>query len=206
MTESIHPGVPQHPNRKLLFVVLALFAAPLLLAFAVYYGSNWRPTGTTNKGELITPAIPLPAVTLKQLNGATTDDTFLRKTWTLVYLTKDHCDVACRSVLTDLGSIRLMLGKDATRLSRVFMYTGNCCDADKFFNEQPGLMSVTLGGAEGQALLARFPARQGMQALAARRIYIVDPLGNLMMSYPPGVNPRFIYQDLKKLLDLSHIG
>ena len=32
------------------------------------------------------------------------------------------------------------------------------------------------------------------------RIYIVDPLGNLMMSYEPNVNPRDIYTDLKEII------
>jgi hypothetical protein len=58
----------------------------------------------------------------------------------------------------------------------------------------------------GKSLLALFPSIEGGQPLDARRIYMVDPLGNLMMSYAPGTDPRSIYQDIKKLLKLSHIG
>jgi hypothetical protein len=35
---------------------------------------------------------------------------------------------------------------------------------------------------------------------------VVDPLGNLMMSYDAAKNPRGLLEDLKKLLRLSQIG
>jgi hypothetical protein len=38
------------------------------------------------------------------------------------------------------------------------------------------------------------------------RIYIVDPLGNLMMSYAPGADAKGMLEDLKRLLKLSHVG
>ncbi len=208
MSNSTSPNRPNHSgqtNRKLFFVVLALFVAPLLLAFVVYYGSNWRPSGTTNKGDLITPAIPLPATTLTKDDGTPTDAGFLRNTWTLVYIGAGECDEVCRSALINTRDARLLLGKDTTRVSRVFLYAGACCAAF-FANEQQGLMSHNIDSQAGQALLKLFPTYNGVGPMQSKRIYIVDPLGNLMMSYAPGSDPRFIYQDIKKLLKLSHIG
>ncbi len=194
------------PNRRPFFIVLALFFAPLLIAFAVYYGSSWRPTGTTNKGDLISPAIPLPAVTLTTADGKQTDASFLRDTWTLVYVDKGECAAVCRKALNDIRDARLLLGKDITRVSRAFLYTGGCCDPAYFQAEQVDLLSASLDSDDGQKLLNLLPATEGVAALDGQRIYIVDPLGNLMMSYAPGVNPRDVYQDIKKLLGLSHIG
>ena len=37
-------------------------------------------------------------------------------------------------------------------------------------------------------------------------LYIVDPLGNLMMRFDARQNPKGLLSDLKKLLKLSHIG
>ena len=193
-------------NRKPFFVVLCLFVAPLLLAFALYYGSHWRPTGTTNKGDLITPAIPLPEVTLNKADGAPTDATFLRKTWTLIYVGAGECDAVCRTALINTRNARLLLGKDITRIDRAFLYTGACCDTAYFTAEQQGLIIASLDSDAGQSLLKLFPVRNGVKSLDSKRTYIVDPLGNLMMSYAPGTDARDIYQDLKKLLNLSHIG
>ncbi len=46
-----------------------------------------------------------------------------------------------------------------------------------------------------------WPCLQG-----AGRIYIIDPLGNLMMSYAPEAASRALLEDMKRLLRLSHIG
>ncbi|MGC3981196.1 MAG: hypothetical protein QM808_08060 [Steroidobacteraceae bacterium] len=203
MTDS---NTPEHvPNRKPFFMVLGLFFAPLLLAFAVYYGSSWRPTGTTNKGELITPAIPLPEVALTKADGSATDATFLRGNWTLVYVDAGDCTQDCRTALATAQNAHQLLGKDATRVARVFLYTGACCDA-ALSTEQPDLLSASVDSANGKAILDLFPLFNGLKVTDSKHVYIVDPLGNLMMSYAPGSNPRSIYQDLKKLLDLSHIG
>jgi cytochrome oxidase Cu insertion factor (SCO1/SenC/PrrC family) len=206
MNDSSHITQQPVPNRKPFFVVLGLFAAPLLLAFAVYYGTGWRPTGTTNKGDLITPAVPLPAVTLTTAQGAATDASFLRDTWTLVYVGPGACDEGCRTALASMRDARLLLGKEINRVSRVFLYSGSCCDAAYFDTQQQGLISTSVDSDAGKSLLALFPSIEGGQPLDARRIYMVDPLGNLMMSYAPGTDPRSIYQDIKKLLKLSHIG
>jgi hypothetical protein len=200
-------STPQRPaNRKPFFVVLGLFAAPLLLAFAIYYGTGWRPTGTTNKGDLINPPVPLPTVTLSTADGTPTNAGFLRNTWTLVYLSNGACVESCRKALAAMRDARLLLGKDTTRVSRVFLYSGNCCDVAFFATEQQGIISANIDSDTGKSLLAVFPKRNSTQPIDAHRTYIVDPLGNLMMSYEPGADPRWIYQDLKKLLNLSHIG
>jgi hypothetical protein len=60
-------------------------------------------------------------------------------------------------------------------------------------------------GENGRRLLQALP-RYASDPVNAGRSYIVDPLGNLMMSYPPDADPRGILKDLKRLLRLSHIG
>jgi len=55
-------------------------------------------------------------------------------------------------------------------------------------------------------LLAVFPTYDGAAPDAAGRSYLVDPLGNLMMSYPADAAPKGMLKDLKRLLRLSHIG
>jgi hypothetical protein len=39
-----------------------------------------------------------------------------------------------------------------------------------------------------------------------RHIYVVDPLGNLMMRYPEDPDPGRVIKDLERLLKLSRIG
>jgi hypothetical protein len=37
-------------------------------------------------------------------------------------------------------------------------------------------------------------------------VYLIDPLGNLLMSYAPTARPKGMLEDLKRLLGLSHVG
>jgi hypothetical protein len=88
-----------------------------------------------------------------------------------------------------------------TRVQRVFLSTANCCDRAYFASEHPGLRVFDASQAGAQPLLAQFPLTG-----AAQTLYIVDPLGNLMMRYDARQPPKGLLEDLKKLLQLSHIG
>jgi len=63
---------------------------------------------------------------------------------------------------------------------------------------------VSIDGPGGGALLAAFP--EDLAPRSSERLYLVDPLGNLLMSYSPDAPPRSVLDDLERLLRLSHIG
>jgi hypothetical protein len=65
---------------------------------------------------------------------------------------------------------------------------------------------MTARAETGGALLQIFARNEGEPVQQAGRIYIVDPLGNLMMSYEPQAGARDLLADMKKLLKLSHSG
>jgi len=84
---------------------------------------------------------------------------------------------------------------------RVFLATGECCNLAFLAREHAGLEVLDASGPAAEPLLAQFP-----QAERAHMLFVVDPLGNLMMRYDTRRPPRGLLQDLKKLLQLSHIG
>ena len=207
-------------SRAQVWVLVTVFFAPLALAFLLYYGlSGWRPSGSTNHGELISPPRPLPSVSLPTPGGAPLPAETWRGKWTLLYVGDGRCDGRCRAALTLMRQTRLALNKDMTRVQRVFLATGNCCDRAYLAAEHPGL-AVALGDNEaGAQLLAAFPDAQPATEGSARDssrsadadhsgvIYVIDPLGNLMMRHLPQPPPaEGLLEDLRKLLKLSHIG
>jgi hypothetical protein len=200
------PDSPRARNLRTLAVLAGLFLLPLLLAFYTYYASGWRPAAHTNHGTLITPPRPLPPVSLPRvsLEGAaavTPAAPLFRKSWSLVYVGEGGCDASCRDALYVMRQTRLSLNADMTRVERVFLASGECCSREFLAREHPGLVVVDASGAPGERLLREFPATAGEHTL-----FIVDPLGNLMMSYDARANPRGLRDDLKRLLRLSHIG
>ena len=193
------------PSRRIFFWVLLAFFAPLALAFAIYYGTNWHPAKMVNKGDLISPAISLPDTALHRPDGSLFDVHWLQKKWTLVYVGDGACDQTCRDALLITRNIRLLLGKDSVRVQRAFLFVGACCDQAYFSTEQTDVLMGRLDDVAGQMLLNLFP-HSDSDPLQAGKIYIIDPLGNLMMSYKRGAEAGDVLADLKKLLSLSHIG
>jgi hypothetical protein len=185
-------------NLRTVGALAAVFVLPLLLSFWMYYGGGWRPTGQSNHGELITPARPLAPATLPNVQR-NEPVTLPFRTWTLVYIGGGACDDACRNALHLMRQTRLALNQEMTRVERVWLVTGECCDRAYLEREQPGL--VVLDAAAAGTLLAQFPSDE-----RAHAIYIVDPLGNLMMRHDARDPAKGLLTDLKKLLKLSHIG
>jgi hypothetical protein len=192
-------------SRAQIWILVTVFFAPLALAFLLYYGSGgWRPSGSTNHGELISPPRPLPSVSLPSPGAAPLAPETWRGKWTLLYVGDGRCDGSCRAALTLMRQTRLALNKDMTRVQRVFLATGNCCDRAYLDAEHPGLVVALADNDAGAALLAAFP---DAQPEVGGFIYVIDPLGNLMMRHLPQPPPaEGLLEDLRKLLKLSHIG
>jgi len=194
-------------GRRQLLLLAALFFVPLAVAFWLYYGpTGWRPAGGSNKGDLIDPARPVPAVALPTPDGGTTDPDVLRGKWTMLYVGDGACDARCREALYLTRQSRVALNKDMDRVQRVFLVTGRCCDHEFLRQEHPDLVVGIVEDAASTVVLEPFPAYGGVPAAAAGRIYVVDPLGNLLLSYAADAPDKALLTDVKKLLRLSHIG
>ena len=198
----------RHQGRRQLVLLAALFFVPLLVAFWLYYGpGDWRPTGGTNKGDLVDPAVPLPAVDLARPDGTPAGNEALRGKWTIAYLGDGACDERCRKALYLSRQSRIALNKDMDRVQRVFLATGQCCDERFFTSEHPDVLLLRLGEDAGsRSLLDAFPVYDGVAPATAGRLYLIDPLGNLVLSYSAQAPDKALLTDVKKLLRLSHIG
>jgi len=189
-------------GRRMLLGLAALFFIPLGLSFWLYYSGGWRPSGTTNKGELITPARPLPEVPFTLPDGTTSARAaLLREKWSLVYIGSGGCAEDCRQALWTMRQTRQLLAADMDRVQRVFIVRSDCCNMEFLATEHPGLEVVKADDPSTGDFFALFPATEPTHS-----IYVVDPLGNLMMRFDARENPKGLLSDMKKLLKLSHIG
>ena len=189
-------------GRRTLLGLAALFFVPLAVAFWLYYSGGWRPEGSTNHGELIDPPRPLEDAAFTLADGTTSARAgLLRDKWTLVYIGGGRCDEACQRALWVMRQTRLLLAEDMSRVQRVFIATRECCNTEFLEKEHPGLDVVQPLDPAALEVVARFP-EQGR----GTGVFIVDPLGNLMMRFDSSRDPKGLLQDLEKLLKLSHIG
>jgi cytochrome oxidase Cu insertion factor (SCO1/SenC/PrrC family) len=206
-TTPDNPDAARRRSQRQLLLLAGIFFAPLLVAFVLYYGfSGWRPSGSTNKGDLITPARPLELGVLLDPQDQPLDEDLLRGKWSLIYIGNGRCDARCREALTLVRQTRLALNDDASRVQRIFLATADCCNLEYLDAEHEGLLTARADEASDRKFLATFPTYGDAPVESAGRIYIVDPLGNLMMSYAPDAPQKALLEDLRKLLKLSHIG
>ena len=139
-TRDTPPLATGHPlrSRRQVYILIGVFFAPLILAFILYYGLGIRPAGSTNKGDLIQPAVPLPEVTLPGVTDQHLPANFLRGKWSMVFIGDGACDNRCRDALTLMRQTRLALNDDITRVQRVYLVTGNCCNSNNQDQEKRG--------------------------------------------------------------------
>jgi cytochrome oxidase Cu insertion factor (SCO1/SenC/PrrC family) len=200
MNTAVDPTMRKR-NLRTVGLLAGVFFLPLALSFYMYYGAGWRPAASTAHGELYSPARPIPMAELRDAKGAVAPLNVLSEKWALVYVGDGTCDAACKSSLYFMRQTRLSLNNEMTRVARVFLATGQCCNSELLEREHPGLITLDASGPEAAELIATFPPTDRAQSL-----FIVDPLGNLVMRYDTRESPKGLLDDLKKLLKLSHIG
>lgn len=184
-------------SRRLpLLLVVVVFAGPLALAAWMYYsGSLLAPSGSTNKGALLLPIISLSeALPRSEIQKIAPDH------WLMVYLNNAPCADECRESLIRLRQSRLMLGNDMHRVRRVFLHGESTPDTVFLKQQHEGL--ITLADKNLRLVLERKRPTE----LAPGGFYLIDPLGNLVMYFFPGLAPKDMVGDIHHLLKLSHIG
>lgn len=190
------PDVAQRRGRRQFLMVASLFVVPLVTAIVLYRSADWRPV-VNAQGTLIDPPRTLAIEGLALANGESAPIDAFEGRWSVIRPVTGACGERERALLEELGRVRLALDKDADRVRRIFVHDGACSAAD-------------LGSGEGD--LRVYSARTGFLAQfppsvdGATGIYIADPHGNLMMSYPASGSARGLLKDLERLLRLSSIG
>jgi len=208
------PPIDQRRQRRLLIGLALLFFAPIAVSFYLYYGrSGMQPVGRVNKGVLIDPPRTLPELTLEPAQRESTGagaatlaaaSIVLKHQWTLLYFAEGACAEACRAALYKTRQVRLNLDHERDRVQRVFIASGECCDWEYLNGQHPDLKTAR-GGSQTRQVTALLPAGDTTGDVAGR-VYLIDPMGNLMMYYPVDAPPKGMLEDLKRLLKLSHIG
>lgn len=193
---------PSHWRRyRTLYLLLAVCIAPVIASYTAYY--LLPPSGRTNYGALIEPQRPLPALSLHRLDGTPLPATSLRGSWSMLTVDDGACDEACAKKLWQMRQVRLTTGKDADRVQRIWLVVDEAPLATAVMREYDGTTFLRARADEVAAFLP-LPAEPG--ATVADHIWLIDPLGNLMMRWPKDADPNRMKKDLVKLLKASKVG
>ena len=196
-------------SRQGLVLLLLIFLAPTFVAWVMHNSgkSGWQPEGLTNKGNLVHPARPL-SMPAELLAGERPLNDYLQGKWTLLYFGDADCDEACNTSLYNMRQVNILQNEHMRRVQRLFLLRSDALPetlASLLEQEYPDMAVTTITPGQAQQISPDFLI-DGVSMQGAERIYIIDPLGNLMMYYPPGADPGGMHKDLKKLLKYSKIG
>lgn len=191
--------------RVLLVMIASLFLLPLLVAWLMYNGTiAYKPAVTRNFGTLVEPPVPLDWQDAAMITGEHTTVVETRESlgdhWVVLYPLPDHCLENCLQKITALRQIHIATGRQQHRI-RIALLVPEARDPDgeirlrrayakfDFVDDTSGHIRKALGRA----------------ASGPDVIYLIDPLGNIMMTYEAGVDPNDLKQDLKRLLTWSKL-
>ena len=148
------------------------------------------PEGTSNHGELMNPGLVVP----KQVNA------LQGGRWGLV-MVGDQCDQPCKDQLVLMQQVHKSLGKEFGRMQSIwFKYQ----DHELFPAGKPGGEASTQTSRVTEEMsnwltLNQLPSDD-------YSIWLIDPLGNLVLRFSPGTDGRDMLTDIRFLLKASKVG
>ena len=190
---SRRPPLARNP-----LVWIALIAlAPIVASYVVYYLFPRAPSA--NYGTLL-PTAPIEGIEGTRADGSRFRLDELRGRWVLVALSGSNCDPSCERRLYATRQARTMQGKEQDRIVRVVLLVegkeGKVQEPSAgLLAQHPGLVVARVP----ESAAAKFPA-------GTHSLYAVDPLGNLVLSWPADPDIKGIANDLTRLLKASRIG
>jgi len=186
-------------GRWKMIAVMLCCAAPVIASYFTYYVI--RPEGRRNFGELIDPQRTAPDLTATALDGKAVKLRELKGQWLLVSVAGGACDATCQNNLYLQRQVRETLGREKDRLDWVWLVNDDAPIAAPLLPALKGATVLRVPAAE----LAQWLAPAAGQALSAH-LYVVDPMSNWMMRFPPGLDnsgAAKAKRDLDRLLRAS---
>jgi cytochrome oxidase Cu insertion factor (SCO1/SenC/PrrC family) len=193
------------PSYLPLWILIAVTGLPVAMAWLYYAFYDYLPHGGANHGNLISPVRQIERFDLVSLSGQPYNAGALRGKWTLLTVGSSACDEPCEKNMYLIRQIRLATDKNRERVQRMFILDDDR-HLEEFLSKLAGYEGMAVATGDRNTLDAFYALLDDGKGQVLDRIYIIDPLGNYMMSYPTGMNPELVLKDLKRLLEVSKIG
>lgn len=175
--------------RKEFWMLLAMFILPIAFGTLFFYANpNYFSESTVNYGELVRPVIATDAADI-EIDSASS----LQGIWTIVYVSS-RCDNVCEKAVADMKTIRTLMNADMRRIQRMIIIKDNSTPT----SDDESLIKARITSEK---------LTQSLKKYTENAIYLIDPIGNIMLYYEPqNIDIRLVIKDLKRLFKYSRIG
>ncbi len=185
----------QKANRRKLLIILAIMCLPVIVSYLLYF-YEYRPD-STNYGELI-EIQKLTGTGVNQQDNTIFRMKNVRGRWVMLMIDSGHCDEACQLKLYHMHQVRLVQNTEKDRIERLWLVDDNAPVDAELLEQYDGTLFIN---AKDSELLDLIPSKDSHR----KHIFLVDPLGNLMMRFPEDLDPTQMGKDIKRLLHVSQI-
>ena len=175
--------------KKEFWMLLAMFVLPIAFGTLFFYANpNYFSESTVNYGELVRPVIVTDEIDI-EIDG----EASLQGIWTMVYVSS-RCDDVCENAVADMKTIRTLMNDDMRRIQRMIIIKDNSTPK----NSDESLIKAKITSEK---------LTQNLKKYTENAIYLIDPIGNIMLYYEPqNIDIRLVIKDLKRLFKYSRIG
>lgn len=218
------PAPAKSNSKRVLLLLAAVCIAPVIASYTAYY--LLPPEGRTNYGDLVSPQVDTRKLETIPLAGSLPVDEKARLgldtpmapptpdlaagqvrlddwrgRWLMVLLSPAECGSACTTNLYNMRQVRLTTGKNRDRVQRLWLVTDQAKPSTEVLLQHAGMVTAQVAPGPASDLFKPAAGREQTD-----HIYLIDPLGNLMMRFPADTDPSKMKKDINKLLKASRIG
>lgn len=187
-------------NRVQIVMIFVVFAAPVIGAFI------YKPSKFNNYGDIYSPVRLVENLSMQGAEGVVELDSF-RRQWIFLITANGECGDLCEKNLLKIRQIRFMQNNNMTRIRPVFIHTGlSTAVSEDLRAKYVPVENYAIERDDFEQWTKVLRLDDVPEEAQQDRFYVIDPAGNLMLSYPATAEPARIQKDIKRLLKTSQIG
>lgn len=202
--------------------LILMFVIPITLATWVFQQAvdSGLLLGTTNNGTLINPPLDITALDMRDEQGnlqfrsfeeriqEIDAEDYVPEPWLMVIVSARPCESDCLDRVRGLRQLHITLGGDMPRVRRYFHHVQSAPLPDELrarFRADFPSMGLSFGDSQRiEASLSNAGVPLDLQE--DLYLFVVDPVGNVMMYYDSSHGLEDIQEDLERLLEFSSLG
>ena len=184
---------------------LLIFLTPIIVitVSTVWYYSGYGPEEKVNYGRLLSDPIDVGTLDLELDYQNLNVDSMERK-WMLVHFINDACLESCADLIYVARQVNVLLARQQTRVKRYIAAPIEVKPKlENFFTTYQDLNFIEI---KDQSSTIREFKKNGIDPFTQPNIFVIDPIGNIILHYSGEVDGKKLLADLKKLLGASKIG
>ena len=184
---------------------LLIFLTPIIVitVSTVWYYSGYGPEEKVNYGRLLSNPIDVGTLDLELDYQNLNVDSMERK-WMLVHFINDACLESCADLIYVARQVNVLLARQQTRVKRYIAAPIEVKPMlENFFTTYQDLNFIEV---KDQSTTIQEFKKNGINPFAQPNMFVIDPIGNIILHYSGEVDGKKLLADLKKLLGASKIG